>query len=114
MNLLFDISDTSNQNYIINYFLASSDETIENIGSKAAGILNKILQEGITEKMFEKDNINKIIFRNMQHNISKSQIRVISALLEQVIMPNMIVDEQATEKEKKKCYEFCESSNCEV
>ena len=101
IEVLFYISDNSTKNYILNYFLSSSDDTINEIKLKASEILDNILKEGITEKVFEKDNISRIIFKYMPHNVSQGQIRIISALLEQVIMPNMVVDELATEIAKK-------------
>ena len=55
----------------------------------------------VTEKDFEQQNVSRLIVRHAGHDITRNQIRVISGLLEQVIMPNMIVDEQATELARK-------------
>ena len=50
-------------------------------------------QVGITEKDAEKDNINKLIKSNLISNVSKRQISVITAMLEQVIVPNLVVND---------------------
>lgn len=59
------------------------------------------MRKGITEKDYEKDNIDKIIMNNLVANVSKRQVSVIKAILEQVIVPNLVVDEFATEIARK-------------
>ena len=53
------------------------------------------------EKDFEENTLAKIIRRNIEANTTNNQIKVITALLEQVIVPNMIVDEEATALARK-------------
>lgn len=101
LNTIFDLSDNSQKDFIVNYLLTSSDQRFEVITLKSRQTLEAALNEGITEKDFEKQNIARIIVRNTGHDVTRSQVRVISALLEQVIMPNMIVDEHATELARK-------------
>ena len=59
------------------------------------------MRVGITERDYEKDNIDKIIINNLVSNVSKRQVSVIKAVLEQVIVPNLVVDEFATEIARK-------------
>lgn len=101
INILLDLSDYANKNYVINFFISSSDEIYNNVTNEAKNILDSILKEGLSEKVFENNNISKIIFKHSVQNYSKGQIRIVSALIEQVIRPNMIVDELATEIAKK-------------
>ena len=101
INILIDLSDYTNKNYVINFFISASDEMYNNVTNSAKDILNSILKEGLNEKVFEGNNISKIIFKHSQQNYSKAQIRIVNALIEQVIRPNMIVDELATEIAKK-------------
>ncbi len=101
INILIDLSDYTNKNYVINFFISASDEMYNNVTNSAKDILNSILKEGLNEKVFEENNISKIIFKHSQQNYSKAQIRIVNALIEQVIRPNMIVDELATEIAKK-------------
>ena len=48
-----------------------------------------------------KEIMKKIILNNMVSNVSKRQVSVIKAMLEQVIVPNLVVDEFATEIARK-------------
>lgn len=101
INVLLDLSENTNKNYVINFFISSSDEMFLDMTNSSKTILDSILKEGLSEKVFEGNNINKIIFKHSQQNYSKGQIRIVNALIEQVIRPNMIVDELATEIAKK-------------
>ena len=101
MNLLFDFDNNLYRDYILNYLINSSDERLHATLKKAAKTLTNVLNQGVTEKDFEKGNLSTMIFRNTHFETSKGEIRVISALLEQVIVPNMVFDEAATELAKK-------------
>ncbi len=101
LNILFDLSDSTQKAFVVNYFLSASPQRLEVIKLKAKQTLDAVLNEGVTEKDFEKQNIARVIVRNTGHDVTRNQIRIISALLEQVIMPNMIVDEHATELARK-------------
>lgn len=98
---LLDIPESYRKTFIINFFLNSDDTTIEIIGNKAKKTLDNVLREGVTEKDFEKNNIVRLVQRNVEPNTTRNQIKVITGLIEQVIMPNMIVDDVATELAKK-------------
>lgn len=63
--------------------------------------LANVLRTGITEKDYERNNIDKIITDNLISNVSKRQVSVIKGLLDQVIVPNLVVDEFATEIARK-------------
>ena len=68
---------------------------------KANLTLDNMLRVGITEGDFEKNNVAQLISNNIVANVSKRQISVITALLEQIIVPNLVVDEYATEVARK-------------
>ncbi len=97
MGLLFDIGEGYKKDYVINYLLKTGEKNLQQIFDKATLTLNNILSIGITEKDFEKNNINKIIRRSMGTNVPKNQMTVITELLEQVIVPNLVIDETATD-----------------
>lgn len=101
MMLLFDFENNYYKDYILNYLINSNDERLHNTLTKASKTLTNVLNQGVTEKDFEKGNLATMILRNTHFETSKSEIRVISALLEQVIVPNMVFDETATELAKK-------------
>ena len=74
----------------------------EKLFDKANLTLTNILRAGITEKDFERNNIDNIITNNLISNVSRRQISVINALLSQIIVPNLVEDEFATEIARKK------------
>ena len=79
----------------------SNEDRLKNTLTKANKTLTNILNQGVTEKDFEKNNLPTMIFRNTHFETSKGELRVIAALLEQVIVPNMVFDEAATELAKR-------------
>lgn len=97
LNILFDLSDNPKQNFIIDFLLHVDDTSLKEAFDKASVSLINILQVGITEKDYEKDNIKTLIQNNLVSNVSKRQVSVITAILEQVIVPNLVVDDAATE-----------------
>ena len=102
LSLLFDISDASKKDFVISFLLKSDDATVREAFDKANLTLTNILRAGITEKDFERNNIDNIITNNLISNVSRRQISVINALLSQIIVPNLVEDEFATEIARKK------------
>lgn len=101
IGILFDLSDDAKRDFIINFLLKADDASLHEVFDKSTLTLSNILRVGITEKDYEKDNIDKIIVNNLVANVSKRQVSVIKALLEQVIVPNLVVDDFATEIARK-------------
>lgn len=97
LNVLFDLSDNPKKDFIADFLLHVDDVSLREAFDKASLSLVNILQVGITEKDYERDNIKTLIQNNLVSNVSKRQVSVISALLEQVIVPNLVVDDAATE-----------------
>ena len=102
LGILFDLSDNSKRAFVINFLLRADDNSLHEVFDKSNLTLSNILRVGITEKDYEKDNIDSIILNNLVSNVSKRQVSVIKAILEQVIVPNLVVDEFATEIARKK------------
>ena len=98
LEAMFDMPDSNIKSFVFSFFLNASDEDLDNVAVSSANTLESVLNEGITEKDFEENSLAKIIRRNVEVNTTNNNIKVITALLEQVIVPNMIVDEEATEK----------------
>ena len=101
IGILFDLSDNSKKDFIINFLLKADENSLHEVFDKANLTLTNILRVGITERDYEKDNIDKIILNNLVSNVSKRQVSVMKAVLEQVIVPNLVVDEFATEIARK-------------
>ncbi len=101
LNILFDIDNNYDRSYVLNYLINVKDEKLDTLFKKSEKSLDSILKQGVTEKDFEAKNIANAVLKNAHFEASKGELRVISALLEQVIVPNMIVDEYATEVARK-------------
>ena len=105
LNILFDLSDNPKKDFIIDFLLNVDEPSLKEAFDKASLSLVNILHVGITENDYEKDNIKTLIQNNLVSNVSKRQVSVITAMLEQVIVPNLVVDEAATEIAKMNAQE---------
>lgn len=101
LSLLLDISNHERKAFVVQFLMKSDDAALREVFDKANITLANILRVGITEKDYEKNNIDRIITDNMISNVSKRQVSVIKGLLDQVIVPNLVVDEFATEIARK-------------
>lgn len=99
--LLLGMSDGYKKRYVINYLLKSSDKAIQQLFDKATLTLSNILNVGISEKDYELQNVERIIQRNLVSNVTRNQVTVITALLDQVIVPNLVIDEAATNSARR-------------
>lgn len=97
LGLLFEMSEGYKKNFVINYLLKIDDKSLQQVLDKTTLTLTNILSIGISEKDYEKNDIDKIIRRNLVQNVTRNQIAIITSLLEQVIVPNLVIDESATE-----------------
>ncbi len=101
LSILFDISDSSRKSFVISFFLKTDEHTLRESFDKANLTLANILRTGISEKDFENNDIERIIMENLVSNISKRQITIVKALLGQILVPNLVIDEFATEIARK-------------
>lgn len=101
LSLLLDISNQERKSFVVQFLMKSDEASLREVFDKANITLANILRVGITEKDYEKNNIDRIITDNMISNVSKRQVSVIRGLLDQVIVPNLVVDEFATEIARK-------------
>ncbi len=99
--LLFDISAQYKKDYLSNYLLNASDTNLQKIFDKAKITLTSVLNRGITESEYENSDIDRIILRNIPATTPRNQATVVTALLKEIITPNLVVDELATEISRK-------------
>ncbi len=97
INILLDLTDNPKKNFIVDFLLHVDEGSLREAFDKASLSLMNILHVGIKESDYQKGNIQNLIQQNLVSNVSKRQVAVISALLEQVIVPNLVVDDAATE-----------------
>lgn len=86
---------------VIEYLLRTSDSDLSLLFDKAKITLSGVLNTGISAKDFENNNVSNIIRKNIPNSTSRSQAYMITNILNQVIVPNLVVDEFATEIAKK-------------
>ena len=100
LGLLFD-SEDSKRNFVINYLLKTPENDLKLLFDKSKLTLINILNVGISEKDFDKHLLKNVIQKHSPSNVPRSQLTVINALLEQILVPNLVVDEFATDIAKK-------------
>lgn len=93
--------DESGKKGLIDFLLKSSENDLNILFDRAQITLNSILNTGISSKDFENNTVNAIINKNMPNNVTRYQGSLITGILNQVIAPNLVVDEFATEIAKK-------------
>jgi len=100
LGLLFDL-DEKQRNFIITYLLKAPENDLKILFDKSKLTLINVLNVGISEKDFDKHVLSSVIKKHMAGDIPRTQVTVITALLEQIVVPNLVVDEFATEIAKK-------------
>lgn len=98
LNVLFD---ESGKKGLVDFLLKSSDDDLQLLFDKSKITLSSVLNVGISAKDFENNNVNSIIKRNLPNNVPRYQGSLIIGILNQIIVPNLVVDEFATEIAKK-------------
>ena len=101
LSLLFDSDNITKQNFVINYLLKTPENDLKALFEKSKLTLINILNVGISERDFDKHFLNNIISKHVSADIPKNQVTVIKALLEQILVPNLVVDEFATDIARK-------------
>jgi len=101
LSLLFDISSESKKEYLSSYLLRATDANIQKMFDKSKITLSTVLNQGISESEYENNDLDKIILRNIPINTPRNQGKVITALLKEIITPNLVIDDLATEIAKK-------------
>lgn len=98
LSVLFD---ESGKKGLVDFLLRANDSDLQAIFDKAKITLSSVLSIGISSRDFDNNNVSAIIKKNLPHNVPRYQGALIEGLLNQVIVPNLVVDEFATEIAKK-------------
>ncbi len=93
--------DEHNKQGLVDFLLKAGESDLHLLFEKAQVTLASVLNTGISTKDFENNNVNLIIQKNIPNNVPRYQGTLISGILNQVIVPNLVVDEFATEIAKK-------------
>lgn len=98
LNVLFD---ESGKQGLVEFLLKSNDSDLQAVFDKAKVTLSSVLNTGISSKDFETGSVDNIIRNNLPNNVPRYQATLITGILNQIIVPNLVVDEFATEIAKK-------------
>ena len=98
LNVLFD---ESGKKGLIEFLLKANDDDLQSVFDKSKITLTSVLNVGISAKDFDNNNVTTIIRRNLPNNVPRYQGTLIAGILNQIIVPNLVVDEFATEIAKK-------------
>ena len=98
LNVLFD---ESGKKGLVDFLLKSNKDDLRMVFDNAKITLSTVLNIGISARDFEDNKVDTIITKNLPNNVPKYQGALITGILNQVIVPNLVVDEFATEIAKK-------------
>ena len=98
LNVLFD---ESGKKGLIEFLLKANDDDLQSVFDKSKITLTSVLNVGISAKDFDNNNVTAIIRRNLPNNVPRYQGTLIAGILNQIIVPNLVVDEFATEIAKQ-------------
>ena len=98
LKILFD---ESGKQGLIDYLLKSSDSDLISLFEKSQVTLSAVLNKGISSNDFENNKVESIIRKHIPNSVPRYQSNLIVGILNQVIAPNLVVDEFATEIAKK-------------
>ena len=93
--------DESGHKGLVDFMLKASDNDLHMVFEKAQITLTSVLSTGISSKDFDSNKVETIIRKNIPTNVPRYQASLITGILNQVIVPNLVVDEFATEIAKK-------------
>ena len=99
--IYLEIQDSQKEEAVANYLLNTSSQNLAATFGNAKFILDELLRTGINETDIDLLASDNYILSKLGQNLRRSQIKPISGILEHVIMPNLIVDEYATEIARK-------------
>lgn len=101
LEVILQIESQQNEQNLINFILNSSPEALNIFFQNTTAVLDELLKIGIPENDFWQGNTEKFISNAAPNLVKKTQIKPISNILEQVIVPNLIIDDKATEEARK-------------
>lgn len=86
---------------LVDFLLRADSENLQYVFDKSMVTLTSVLNKGVSYKDFEDNNVSEIIKKNIPNNVTRYKSSLIVSILNQVIVPNLVIDEYATELSKK-------------
>ncbi len=98
---LLEISDTERENKAVAYILSSSESSLNAAFTNTKFVLNELINIGVFDTDVNNFVNNNFIENALGYHAKKSQYPLIIGLIEHCIIPNLIIDEYATEIARK-------------
>ena len=98
---LLEINDSERKKTAITYILTTSDANLTSAFTNTKYILNELLNVGVFDTDVKNFLSEDFIEKTLGLHIKKSQYPLISGLIEHSVIPNLIIDEYATEIARK-------------
>ncbi len=94
---IFDVTDPNKKEEVVNFAITSTKGTLSAIMQSTEIVLNKYLKQGLQDGEIETYTNPESIRDILGANLSNKQVDVISGILECVILPNLVIDDFATD-----------------
>ncbi len=98
---LLNIDDLVRKNYTVSYILSSTDTNITSLFNDTKQVINEIISVGIFDTDINSFIDEKVINKILGTHIKKTHYPVIIGLVEHSVIPNLIVDDYATDVARK-------------
>lgn len=98
---LLEINDSERKKTAITYILTSSETNLNSAFTNTKYILNELLNVGVFDTDVKNFLSEDFIEKTLGLHVKKSQYPLISGLIEHSVIPNLIIDEYATEIARK-------------
>lgn len=96
---IIDISNKKDE-AVVDFILRTPDASFQKISDFGLKTISKTLDIGVREASLDED-IDKFLKQNTPSVLSDKQTKAVCLLVKQIILPNMIVDEMATDVAKQ-------------
>ena len=98
---LINIDDLNRKNQTIDYVLSTTDSNLTSVYNDTKQVINEIISNGILDTDISSFANEKTINKALGTQIKRTQYQVIVGLIEHSIVPNLIIDEYATDIARK-------------
>ena len=98
---LLEINDSERKKTAITYILNTSDTNLTSAFTNTKYILNELLNVGVFDTDVKNFLSEDFIEKTLGLHVKKTQYPLISGLIEHCVIPNLIIDEYATEIARK-------------
>ena len=106
---VLDIPDTTKEKNIAKYFLTTNAGSIETVFRNADTVIEAYLKAGVTESEIEYYSNETSVLNILGATSNTMQTKAVSGIIEHVLLPNLIIDEYATDVARRKCKKYGEA-----